>query len=101
MILLNAGQFGAAQTALATNVAVLGEQLAEFFFAGVPFGAPIFGDGDAETDRISFLSHTERYSSERVILMWQLRLRIGPAEPRALGVNRLRVEAVWATASLT
>src|SRR6266478_751432 len=40
------------------------------------------------------------HSSDKVILMWQLRLRIGPAEPRALGVNRLRVEAVWATASL-
>src|SRR5512138_3349446 len=41
------------------------------------------------------------HSSERTILMWQLRLRIGPAEPRALGVNRRIVEAVWARASLT
>ena len=32
--------------------------------------------------------------------MWQRRLRIGPAEPRALGVKRLRVVAVPATASL-
>src|SRR6266849_4868653 len=40
------------------------------------------------------------YSSDSTILMWQLRLRIGPAEPRAFGVNRLRIEAFWATASL-
>ena len=33
--------------------------------------------------------------------MWQRRLRIGPAEPRAFGVKRLRVVAVPATASLT
>src|ERR1035438_9423732 len=41
------------------------------------------------------------YSSDRTILMWQFRFRIGPAEPRALGVNRRKVEAVWARASLT
>src|ERR1017187_6961894 len=29
-----------------------------------------------------------RYSSDKTILMWQFRFRIGPAEPRALGVNR-------------
>src|SRR5262245_45434496 len=40
------------------------------------------------------------YSSDKTILTWQLRLRIGPAEPRALGVNRRIMEAVWATASL-
>ena len=32
--------------------------------------------------------------------MWQLRFIIGPAEPRALGVNRFRLVAVPATASL-
>ena len=33
--------------------------------------------------------------------MWQKRFRIGPAEPRALGVNRLMVVAVPATAECT
>src|SRR5208283_1942097 len=33
--------------------------------------------------------------------MWQRRLRIGPAEPRAFGVKRLSVVAVPATASFT
>src|SRR5438094_890737 len=41
------------------------------------------------------------YSSDNTILTWQLRLRIGPAEPRALGVNRRKIDAVCATASLT
>lgn len=36
-----------------------------------------------------------------MIRIWQLRFRIGPAEPRALGVNRFMVAAVPATASLT
>src|SRR5260370_42607080 len=40
------------------------------------------------------------YSSVKMILMWQLRFRMGPAEPRAFGVKRRRVEAVWGTASL-
>ena len=69
-------------------LAVFGEQLAEFFFAGIPLRAPVFVDGDAQTDWIGFLAHNY-YSSDKVILMWQLRLRIGPAEPRALGVKPL------------
>ena len=32
--------------------------------------------------------------------MWQFRFKIGPADPRALGVNRRNVDAVWASASL-
>src|SRR5438105_3221061 len=40
------------------------------------------------------------YSSDKTILIWQLRLIIGPAEPRALGVKRRMLDAVWATASL-
>src|SRR5437667_4365160 len=45
-------------------------------------------------------SVSSSYSSDKTILMWQLRLRIGPAEPRALGVKRRNLEAVCATASL-
>src|SRR5215216_1276114 len=33
--------------------------------------------------------------------MWQLRLTIGPAEPRAFGIIRLKLVAVPATASFT
>src|SRR6266568_2493894 len=40
------------------------------------------------------------YSSDKIILMWQLRLRMRPEVPRALGAMRRRVEAVCATASL-
>src|SRR5271154_1222112 len=40
------------------------------------------------------------YSSDKVILMWQRRLMIGPAEPRAFGVKRFKLVAVPATASL-
>src|SRR5216683_7774878 len=40
-----------------------------------------------------------RYSSDKTILIWQWRLRMGPADPRALGVKRRKVEAVCATAS--
>jgi predicted NodU family carbamoyl transferase len=80
------------------DFAVFGEQRAEFLLAGIPLGAPVFVDGDAQTDWICFLAHIIRRT--RVILMWQRRLRIGPAEPRALGVKRLSVVAVPATASL-
>src|SRR6266542_2080475 len=40
------------------------------------------------------------YSSDKTIFTWQLRFKIGPAEPRALGVTRLIVVAVCARASL-
>ena len=82
------------------NLAVFGEQLAEFFFVGIPLRAPVFVDGDAKTNWIGFLSH-KNYSSDKTILTWQLRFKIGPAEPRAFGVNRLKVVAVPATASFT
>src|SRR6185369_10122095 len=82
------------------NLAVLGEQLAEFLLPGIPFRAPVLVDADAQTDWIGFLTHTD-YSSDKRILMWQRRLRMGPADPRALGVKRRIVVAVPATASLT
>src|SRR5476651_236281 len=50
---------------------------------------------------LTFCPIPVNYSSETVILMWQRRLRIGPAEPRAFGVKRLSVVAVPATASFT
>src|ERR1039457_751392 len=50
---------------------------------------------------IGFVFWPIGYSSDRTILTWQLRFRIGPAEPRALGMKRLMVVAVPATASLT
>src|SRR5262249_17022208 len=84
------------------NLAILCEQFAEFFFSGIPLGAPIAVHRDAQSDWIGFLAHVSvsSYSSVKTILMWQLRLRIGPAEPRAFGVKRRKVEAVWASASL-
>src|SRR5260370_11469840 len=39
------------------------------------------------------------YSSDKIILMWQLRLRMRPEVPRALGAMRRRVEAVCGAAS--
>ena len=42
------------------DFAVLVEQLAEFFLAGIPLRAPVFVDGDAQTDWISFLAHIIR-----------------------------------------
>src|ERR1051326_937080 len=42
------------------NLAVLRQQLAEFFFAGIPLGAPIAIHRDSKTDWICFLSHTTR-----------------------------------------
>src|ERR1051326_8943658 len=39
------------------------------------------------------------YSSDKTILTWQLRFRIGPAEPRAFGVKRRIIDAVCAIAS--
>ena len=75
------------------DLAVFGQQLAEFLLAGIPLGTPVLVDGDAQTDWISFLTHNN-YSSDKTILMWQLRFRIGPAEPRALGVKRFKVVAV-------
>src|SRR6185436_14963024 len=83
-----------------TDEAVFIEQFAEVFLLGIPLRAPIVGDCDAQTDWISFLSHNF-YSSDTTIRMWQLRLRIGPAEPRAFGVKRRNVVAVPATASRT
>src|SRR5262249_52522555 len=44
------------------NLAVFGQQLAELFLARVPLRTPIAVDRDAQTDWISFLSHTD-YSS--------------------------------------
>ena len=39
------------------NLAVFGEQFAEFFLLGIPLRAPVFIDGDAQTDWICFLTH--------------------------------------------
>src|SRR4051812_12208445 len=50
---------------------------------------------------IGFVFCPITYSSDKTILIWQLRFKIGPAEPRALGVKRLSVEAVPAGVSLT
>src|SRR6185437_1357839 len=82
------------------NLAVFRKQFAEFFFAGIPLRAPVTIDGQAKTNWISFLTHTITYSSVRTIFTWQFRFKIGPAEPRAFGVNRFSVVAVCATASL-
>src|SRR6266446_6770093 len=59
-------------------------------------------DGGCKCDNTPGLQYAVEscYSSDKTILMWQLRLRMGPAAPRALGVNRRMVVAVWATASL-
>ena len=40
------------------DLTVFREQFAEFFFAGIPLRAPVFIDGEAEADWISFLTHT-------------------------------------------
>ena len=39
------------------DIAVFSEELAEFLFAGEPFGTPVAIYCDAQTDRIGFLSH--------------------------------------------
>ena len=39
------------------DLAVLGEELAEFLFSGIPLGAPVAGYRDAQTDWICFLAH--------------------------------------------
>src|SRR6266513_2353517 len=35
-----------------------GQELAEFFFLGIPLRAPVFVDGDSQSDGVGFLSHT-------------------------------------------
>src|SRR5262249_8856287 len=82
------------------DLPILAEQFAELFLAGIPFRAPVTIYRDAQADWISFLSHNQEIESVKTILMWQFLLIIGPAEPRALGVIRRKLEAVWARASL-
>ena len=45
---------------IATDREVAVERISVFFFRGIPLGAPVFGDCEAEADRIYFLSHKVR-----------------------------------------
>ena len=45
---------------IATDREVAVERIGVFIFRGIPLGAPVFGDCEAEADRIYFLSHKVR-----------------------------------------
>ena len=57
--MLDLGDGGAFQLRLENlaDLAVFGQQLAEFLLLGEPLGAPVLVDGDAQADWISFLAH--------------------------------------------
>src|SRR5262249_28429718 len=48
---------------LLTDDLVLGEELCEILFAGIPAGLPVAADGETETDGIGFLAHGSRIRS--------------------------------------
>ena len=68
-------------------------QVSGVILVGVPAAAPVFGDADAETSRVDFLTHV-LYASSRgatTIVMWLVRLRMRAAEPFARGRIRFIV----------
>ena len=105
------------QRVAARSIRIFGTEADSSFFFRI---SRIFGPPSAACRILSFGVHFERQSlvtamrrpigfvfvpynnqpSDSTILMWQFRFRIGPAEPRALGLIRFMVVAVPATASL-